>query len=358
MGDVLTCRGDSMKSNQKKQILKMLSTNLKMFFPEYNNHFMCPTCQKVINIDRLCDISEAHIVPKSAKGTLKTFLCKNCNSIFGAKQDKWFGDIVRIANDRNPSILGTGIKERYFLIDGIKVNGHWERSQDGNLSFYIYEDKNSPNINELVNNKFRTNPKSIDVSFPLPILKNRHLINVGYLTAAYLMWFGYLGYSWALQNHLDIIRQQITNPDKEIIEPKYVFNVESVDWNPWVGLITFLDDVVPAFGLKKQLVILPPRDRPKYYDSLKNVETTISLSDIKVLELPSRPFYGPPVIVLYENRLITCPTLSNNSYKDILTVLFTRDSKEAKILKPIEKEEFDELKKFKNAKYVSVKVDS
>jgi hypothetical protein len=51
-----------------------------------------------------------------------------------------------------------------------------------------------------------------EISIPMPILENRHLIDVGLITAAYLLWFRELGYSWALQRHLDPIREIILNP--------------------------------------------------------------------------------------------------------------------------------------------------
>ena len=189
----------------------MLSENLEMFLPEHKNSFMCPTCMRVVPVTNLSEISEAHIIPKSAGGKLKTFVCKMCNSKFGANQDKWFGEMIRIVNDKNASILSTGIRDGYFLIDGLKVNGHWEEGQDGNLSFYIHINRNSPDINEMVDKKFGKNPPKIQLSVPLPILRNQQLIKVGYLTAAYLMWFGLLGYSWALQSHLGSIRNQIKN---------------------------------------------------------------------------------------------------------------------------------------------------
>jgi len=192
-----------MKSKLKKQILRMLSENLEMFYPEHKNSFMCSACFSVIPISNLDQISQAHIVPKSAGGKLKTFLCKKCNSRFGAKQDKWFGEIIKIANDKKSSLFATQIRDSYFLIDDIKVNGHWEQNQDGGFSFFIHIDRNSPDVNRMINEKFGKHPPKIQLSIPFPILRNQRLIEVGYLTAAYLMWFGLLGYSWALQSHLN-----------------------------------------------------------------------------------------------------------------------------------------------------------
>ena len=345
-----------MKSKLKKQILRMLSENLEIFYPEHKNSFMCPACFSVIPISNLDQISEAHIVPKSAGGKLKTFLCKKCNSRFGAKQDKWFGEIIKIANDKKSSLFATQIRDRYFLIDDIKVNGHWEQNQDGGLSFFIHIDRNSPDVNRMINEKFGKHPPKIQLSIPFPILRNQRLIEVGYLTAAYLMWFGLLGYSWALQSHLNQIRQQIINPENEIIDSRYIFSVESVNWEPWIGLVSLYGDTVPAFGLKKHIVVLPPRGRPKYYDSLKKAKTDIKLSDIKPFKLSNKPLYGPPVFILYNNQLVVCTEPSKNAVEHVQTILFTPDSKQGKIMRPIDKPTFDELRKLENAKYFNIKV--
>ena len=69
-----------MKSKLKKQILRMLSENLEMFYPEHKNSFMCSACFSVIPISNLDQISEAHIIPKSAGGKLKTFCVKSATA--------------------------------------------------------------------------------------------------------------------------------------------------------------------------------------------------------------------------------------------------------------------------------------
>ena len=198
-----------MAKGYKKDILKMLSNNLGYFYPDIKDHFMCPTCLAKIPIKNVKEISEAHIIPTAAGGELKTFLCRKCNSLFGTKQDKWFGELVKLYQNDKPSIYAASIKEKFFMIDDIKVNGCWEKDENHNFSFTIHKNRNSPEVNRLIKDKFYCSPPKTSLSFPLPLLRNQSLINVGFLTAGYLMWFGYLGYSWVLQQHLDIVRKQI-----------------------------------------------------------------------------------------------------------------------------------------------------
>lgn len=179
----------------KDKILKMLSSNLEFFYPELRKHFLCPTCLTAIPLHEKEKITEAHIIPKKAQGQLKTYLCKECNNLFGRKQDKWFGERVRLSTKEAISIFATDIKDGYFWIDNIRVNGYWEEKQNGSLLFYIYKERNSPEINKLMQEKLGSHPPKINLSLSFPILRHKKMIEIGFLTAGYLMWFGALGYS-------------------------------------------------------------------------------------------------------------------------------------------------------------------
>ena len=346
-----------MKKADKNKILGMLSQNLEMFYPRLKNYYMCPTCLNKIPLKEKHKISEAHIIPKAVGGKLKTFICRDCNSRFGSKQDKWFGDIIRIANDKHSSFLSTGIKDGYFILDGIKVNGHWKKDEDGNFTFYIHIDRNSPEVNKLIQERFSTHPPKVKLSVPLPILKNKKFIDIGFLTAGYLMWFGALGYSWVLQPHLDPVREQIMNPGKSLIEPKYLFQVKEVDWDPWFGIITIDGNFVPAFGIKKQLVVFPPRSYRSFYQNLENGVRNINLSDIRPIGLSNKIYYGPPVIVMFEDQVLVAPDRIEKSRDSSIVILFTKDNNQAHILTPVNKEKFNELKKLDQAKLINVKMD-
>ena len=45
-------------------------------------------------------------------------------------------------------------------------------------------------------------PERHTVAFPIPTLGHTELLEIGFLTAAYLLWFRELGCSWALHRHL------------------------------------------------------------------------------------------------------------------------------------------------------------
>lgn len=326
----------------------MLSNNLKAFFPQYNNHFMCPSCLSIISLDRKEKISEAHIIPKAASGKLKTYLCSKCNSTFGSKQDKWFGEQLKISSKNEPKIYATDIKDGFFWIDNQRINGTWETVDNKNLHFKWFKDRNPPFVNELILNKLNSQPPQVTFSLSLPILRNQQLVEVGFLTAAYLMWFGAIGYSWVLQKHLELIRQQIRCPSDRIITDPFVVYTKGVRWHPWIGIGLICDKVCLLMGVENALVILPPVGENNFYSNisseLKN-NLSISKENFRILKL-EKPFYGPPVCVAFENKVLIMP--DEVDIKKCVLLYFSDAQKDVIVGYPTTKKRYTELAKEKD----------
>jgi len=335
----------------------MLSDNLKVHFPSLNNHFLCPTCQTAISLNKKNKITEAHIIPKAARGALKTYLCDKCNSFFGTNQDKWFGEYLKIMNKGIPEIFSTDIKDGCFWIDNIKVNGNYETGENNELNFIINKDRNPPAIFEQLINKFQGKPPSISLRISLPILKNKRLIEIGFLTAGYLMWFGALGYSWVLQEHLNIVREQILNPNQEILKTRFIAFCEGIRWKkPWIGLVSIANEILLTMGLENCLVLFPPADRPDICSKLGNEISYYIRRDIRLIHFSPKPFYGPSVSVCYDNRLLVWPNAEHNMTLHT-AIVFTSDSLVGKVLsRSISRQEAEELKKNYDVTVISPEV--
>ena len=333
----------------KTEILGMLSKNLEVFFPKLRDCFMCPTCLTAIPLHKKERITEAHVIPRAARGKLKTFLCKKCNSHFGTKQDKWFGEHLKLINKEIPTLLATDIKDGRFWLDDIQINGTWKIGQNKELIFYVLENLNPPWKNEYIKKKYKKHPPKVSLKVSIPILKQKRMIDMGFLTAAYLMWFGALGYSWVLQDHLNLVREQILNPEKNILKNNFIARCEGIRWKePWYGLVTIAGEIVLAMGLEDCLIIFPPADRPEIYSKLGNDFSGYIGTDIRQIELRPRPYYGPPVWVMFDNRLMVVPNAFID-FSSLTVILFTSVSTKAEILRgSISKEMATQLKKLPN----------
>jgi hypothetical protein len=276
----------------KHDIIKKLSENLSMFFPDLLGYFMCPTCLDKFPISDRDRISEAHIIPKACGGTVKTLLCTECNSFFGSNQDKWFGELVRIVNSDHPSVFYTNIKDGHFMIDGHRINGYWKIDDKGNFRFYWDVRRNPPHINKLMQQKLLSHSPRLELKVPFPVLRENHQIRIGFLTAGYLMFFAMFGYSWILQSHLDPIRKQIRNPQEDIIQANYIASTNILKKTPWIGFMNILNYQVPVFGFLKNFVLYPPMYQPGFYSDLGEFEQSIDPANICVVKFTDKPKYN------------------------------------------------------------------
>ena len=256
------------KNHKKSLILGRLAKSLTTFYPTLDGHFMCPTCITAFPASERSRITEAHIVPRAAGGSLKTYVCKDCNDKFGSNQDRWLGEYLQLRRrmhaKEDVTILDAPTKPGHFMIDGTRVQGTFGTEPSGAIGFYIYTDQTSP---EALRRVLSNPPKTITA--PVPLLSRQDLVDVGFLTAAYLLWFKEFGYSWGLQAHLDQVRQQIQAPTSRIIDARYWITCPGtfVD-RPWVGVAFIRNEAVLVAALADRLIILPPADRKNVYSIL------------------------------------------------------------------------------------------
>jgi len=334
----------SKKKNQR--YLESLSANLRYFYPKFSNILMCPVCFRKIDIRNKKEISDAHIIPKAAGGNRKTILCRRCNSHFGSKQDKWFGELIRIIKSEE-NIVQTRIKNNSFFLCDRKIEGRIEYSPEKGYEILIHGNRNPPEINDYVKNQF-IKEKNKTFRFSLPILTKERMISVGYLTAAYLLWFDTFGYSWALQSHLDQIREQILFPDKKIINNLYVLKNKTVKDKTWIGIVQFSGHLALAAGFYGYMIIIPPihcRDLYMKIDELitTSIDRTVKSTGFYPIYFKNRNFYDVPVSLMFENKIMFIPDAMAAGKIEIMTIYFSTSDPVAKFLSPIDDEQFQKL---------------
>ncbi len=265
-------------------------------------------------------------MPKASGGTLKTYLCVKCNSTFGSRQDKWFGEYLGVIKDKDRSIFGCETKKGYFEIEGIRVGGKFEFTLQDGFQLFIWQDKTSPaalkKLQELRNNGGLS---TYNVSIPIPLLEeeNQRLSGIGFLTAAYLLWFKEFGYSWALQKHLEPIRQQIHKPTESILPAKFLATTNSVFDSPWIGIAFLGGEVALAAGLANHVVLLPPADRVDFYHRISRIDTeNIKLSNLRTFSFYKNHSFDGPLGILFGDCLALAPDALRVGGNPNVAVLF------------------------------------
>jgi hypothetical protein len=203
-------------------------------------------------------------------------------------------------------------------------------------------------------NKFENRPPRIQLSFSLPILAKRKMIEVGLLTAGYLLWFRSLGYSWVLQKYLGPVREQIKRPENDILKTRFVAYCEGIRWRPWIGLVTISGEIMLTMGIEDSLVLFPPADRPDLYSTLcQDFQGKIG-KDFRVLQFSPRPYYGPKVAVLFDNRFVVAPNMIRSVGFFDLVIFFSSQDTRGILLAPTTREISKELEKSPGVKYVKI----
>jgi hypothetical protein len=333
-------------SKRTKKLLEQFAVAATTFYPDLTKRFICPTCLSHIALSEATRVTEAHIIPKSAGGGLVTLLCGHCNSAFGSKQDKWLAEYLYLDARGSGSAFHTRHQEGQFKIGGIRVGGTFRDSGERGIELFIRDERTSPTALAKLDSLLAKRPEELEVRVPLPLLKNERLLNVGLLTAAYLLWFRSWTYSWALQQHLDPIRSQILQPYSVTIDPKRyrtrlgkpLFDTPSIG----VGLI----DGRPCLfaSIAKYLVILPPASSPFLYEELPPTLEGLTFRALRELtsSAPNRPI--PPTSLFYRDGLLIGPdVMQRNPAKGTLFAL-SEDGHQVRELHPVSDEDFERLK--------------
>lgn len=323
-----------------------LCQSLSLFFPDKNDHFLCPVCMSFFDKSGK-DLhgeprrTEAHLLPQAAGGRDYSYTCKKCNSNCGSAQDKWLGEYLKIIeNGSNP--LDGPTKVRNFKLNGVPLNGEIQMSEDNAVEVYIFNDKNNPkNLSEFFGNG-NVEPRSIELSFPI----DKHMleVRVGALTTAYLTLFYHFGYSWVLQNHLQIVRDQIENPTQAILPDTFCTLFRKSIWSdPWVGFLEIRGILCLAYGYSNFLVIFPPVDQEEFYSLVPQPK---KLSDLgRILKLPLAKSQSlPPYMLIFEHRLMIMPDVVKQGTVNPDIILFPQGAQPPEFRRsfPVSKNDFQD----------------
>lgn len=318
-------KGKSTKASRLR-LAKYLNKHLNSFGDGFENKVICPTCVKEFDMDLdQRKFTAGHILPEASGGNEWTFLCKDCNSKFGEKQDKWLGEYLNILNNPKGTILDAKTKSKYITINGETVNGSVNVSDvDGGIEVFLPINRNAPG--KIESFKFGSAP---EISFKIPLTLHENEIAVGYITAAYLMWFNENGYNWIFQSSLDNVRKQILSCDISIDGAKVIDLATDMNEIQGIAIIMMSNVLYPCCVVVDKLIVFPTPSTV-VSPTPKNVKFE-SPCDIKFLNLTVKSF---PYIALYDGYHVVVPDrLKKHPHiPDKLINIFSEQGKEPVLL--------------------------
>lgn len=200
--------------------------DLKNLIPTVNNLFVCPICLEAFPMEAIYkdQLTDGHVWPhyirkKSDSDTVnmqRVLLCRRCNSSAGSRGDNHMQLFERRKDEKKTGRIG----ERQIFVfqfpdqEPIKLNAE-----------IVTKDMTEIQLNFRRDRKYgrwvRNNPKeqekflALEKDEPITIVEypyhgiDSDLVQIGWLTSAYLFAFYIFGYSYILDESLAVVRKHI-----------------------------------------------------------------------------------------------------------------------------------------------------
>ncbi|SDY11500.1 HNH endonuclease [Lutibacter oricola] len=231
------------------------NTDLKKTYDKDYGYY-CPLCSEHFNKQNLDDktLTLEHNPPKSLGGKGSILTCKKCNSKSGHSIDVELLNALETLDNYSFKPNSEFRTKFHNESTGDKgVNAKIKIDNEGKFIINVDSKNNNPKISEKFFNSasqtyhnpmFTTDLKNIgwqkklSFNFPKPEPLNEKILAISLLKIAYLLAFEKLGYIFLFSKNMQIIRQQLDNPDKEIIKRPFWIKYDFPDDNLGVNIIT------------------------------------------------------------------------------------------------------------------------
>ena len=243
---------------RKETFYKIYSKNLSWvkehpkisFVPDFEEGYVCPLCFNLFEIDALGYSSSNpltfdHNPPQSLGGKRGVLTCKECNSVAGHKLDSQL--LLRL-EEMDFSNFSPNSKARTTLRnDNYKVASDFSVDGKGSLKINIDRKNSNPLHADNIFSNSIYNYKAYDpflkghglfesgwnwrVKFDMqmPMRSDERCAEIALLKIAYLYAFEKFGYGFLINPNLYKIREQILNPDKNILPKVFWVNYDFPD---------------------------------------------------------------------------------------------------------------------------------
>jgi hypothetical protein len=216
------------------------------FKPDFSNGYICPLCFDVFFEKDLDTTLENHLTledipPKALGGNPKLLTCKRCNSRSGHELDAHL--LNNLLEMDSHLFLPNSKTKATFELYGNKMNGMVEIDNKGAFKLDLQPLRSNPRESEqfmkdLIPPRTIYNPlfypdKMFDDGFKTPTFNlkfhkasNERRAKVALLRIAYLIAYSTLGNSLYINGGLYKVREQILNPDKNILPEVFWINYD------------------------------------------------------------------------------------------------------------------------------------
>lgn len=239
-------------------------------------YYVCPLCKKTFNLQDLGDkvgdvLTLEDVPPKSLGGSPILVTCKECNSKCGHDIDNWLLHELELQyGNKDRQLENT---DAILVSHGKKIHTKVRIEEDKTIRFDIRSKTNPPNAVDEFVNSVKSDGENYSIKVNIHVKKEKRNVQaarIAVLKSAYLYAFRKLGYYYILNDSLKPVRDQILNPDKNILHDTFIIGdqdtmpmkredgVYLATVNDYKFLVVLLSFTVPSSGFKCRGVVALP----------------------------------------------------------------------------------------------------
>jgi hypothetical protein len=240
--------------------------------------YACPLCRSAFPEEALDtgSLTLEHVPPDSIDGRGIVLTCHKCNSKAGHTIEAQLHrrrELIKFAQ----ALTGEGDYSGRIQLTMSETETNVDAEiEDGQLRMVVPDEINDPEhregqfekLDQMAENdtwdgyKFNVSPA---------IRYNPRVADLSYLKSGYLAAFAALGYLYAMQKSLEVVREQLSNPEEQLISNYMITLPES---EPTERKMIRVEEPLNAIAVQidRRLVFLPPVDsHDKFYESFNEL---------------------------------------------------------------------------------------
>lgn len=243
-----------------KKLFRIGARAAKEYLERNQSGYICPLCLRLA--EDTADLSVEHAPPLAIGGSPVCLTCKVCNNTAGSTIDA-----AAVERKEIEEIFRKGTRKKYVQLhlDDLVVNA--KVSLGGGRADLQIASHNNPNtVAKFKLAAQRCAEKTLYIRYKNKFREQDAMVS--YLKAAYLCVFAKLGYAYILRPPLEQVREQIKNPNKEVIWKWWLLRKDGIESDKILICTHPISCVVVA--IDRHMIVLPPVNGP--YDQYERIK--------------------------------------------------------------------------------------
>lgn len=200
------------KSKRKRSWYRHGVHGINCVVEQYGDAYLCPICLQPFTAEQIDDLSFEHAPPESVGGVEVALTCRSCNSHAGHAMDVHAlrqSTLYDFITGRAPGSAKVTVEH-----GGVPIRGTLDFGPDGMVMLGAPKANHPDNVRRAAE---RAPAEGDTFTIRFEESFSDRLAKLSWVRAAYVAAFAWFGYHYILNHAFDPLREQILQPDSEIL---------------------------------------------------------------------------------------------------------------------------------------------